>query len=93
MLDWIALLVLEISTLGGIFIVLVMNFKRAALLVADQVTNASVISKDCRNVWVWLLTSLLGIGSQVVTCFDAANHKRVTAMRAGMIVLFKMRHN
>ena len=31
-------------------------------------------------------------GSRVVTCFNAANHKRVTMMMVGRIVLFKMRH-
>jgi hypothetical protein len=53
--------------------------------------NASVISMDCRIV------SLGGLEitqeSHIVTCFNAANHKRMTMMRAGRIVLFKMKHN
>ncbi len=52
MQDWIASLILEVYTLGGIFTDFVIPFKRAALPAADQVTNASVISKDCRIVWV-----------------------------------------
>jgi hypothetical protein len=87
---WSALLLgLEISPLGWLFFFFVMKFKRAALPVANQVTNASVISKDCRIVWVLIFTT----GSQIVTCFNAANHKQVTMMMAGSIVLFKMRYD
>jgi hypothetical protein len=89
MQDWIASLILEIGALDLIFIIIVMNFKRAVLPVADQVINASVISKDCRIVSMGLILTW----SQVVTCFNAANHKRMTMMMAGRIVLFKMRLN
>ena len=75
-----------LEELGGIFIIIVMQFKRAALPVANQVINASVISKDCRIVSMGSIFS----GSQTVTCFNAANHKWMTMMRAGRIVLFKM---
>jgi hypothetical protein len=88
--DWIALLLgLDMLGLGLLFIIVVMKFKRAALPVADQVINASVISKDCRIVSMGLILTW----SQVVTCFNAANHKRMTMMMAGRIVLFKMRLN
>ena len=89
MQGWIALLLgLDIGPLGIIFIIIVRPFKRVVLPVADQVTNASVISMDCRIVLVMSITAK----SQVVTCFNAANHKRMIMM-AGMIVLFKMRFN
>ena len=53
MQDWIASLGSGMETetpLERIFIIDVMKFKRAALPVANQVTDASVISKDCRGV-------------------------------------------
>ena len=88
MQDWIALLLsLDMEALDQVFILIVIPFKRAAFPVADQVINASVISKDCRIVWVLIFTT----GSRVVTCFNAAAHKQ--RMVAGRIVLFKMRHN
>jgi uncharacterized protein (DUF1786 family) len=68
----------------------VTKFKRAALPVADQVTNASVISKDCQIVSLGLIFTA---GSRVVICFNAANHKQAIMMREGRIVFFKMWHN
>ena len=89
MQDWIASLVVETHGLVWTFIELGIPFKRAALAVADQVTNASVISKDCRIVSE-KVTSM----SQIVTCFNAAKHKRMTVMMmAGKIVLLKTMHN
>jgi len=96
MQDWIALLLgLEVNGLGIslIFIIIEIPFKTAALPVADQVTNASVISKDWRIVWVWVMRISIGIGSRVATCLNAANHKQVTMIWEGRIALFKMRHN
>ena len=88
MQDWIALLlVLKVGTLDLIFIVILISFMRAVLPVANQLINASVISKDCRIVSMGLIFTR----SQVVTCFNAVNHKHW--MRVGRIVLFKMRHN
>ena len=91
MLDWIASLVLEVGTLDGFSIVLVIPFKRAVLPVASQVTNASVIFKDCRIASMGFI--ICSTVSRVVTCFNAANHKQITMMIAGRIVLFKMRQN
>jgi hypothetical protein len=90
MQDWNALLLVSgLLGLDIIFIVLAMKFKRAVLPVAGQETNVSVISKDCRIVWVLIISKK----SLVVTCFNAANHKQVMMMMAGRIALFKMRHN
>jgi hypothetical protein len=88
MQGWIVSLVLEIGALDGNFIMLVISFKRAALPVAN---TACVISMDCRIVSMGGLE--ITQESHIVTCFNAANHKRMTMMRAGRIVLFKMKHN
>ena len=86
MQDWIASLVLEIGTLDLIFIGVAKKFKRAALPVVDRVINASVISMDCRIVSLGGLE--ITLESRTVTCFNAANHKRMTMMMAGRFVLF-----
>jgi len=96
MQDWIALLLVSgLMGLDRILLGIVMKFKRAVLPAADQATNAGVISKDCRIVSMGLevhgMEPIPSSLSRVVTCFNAANHKHW--MRAGRIVLFKMRHN
>jgi hypothetical protein len=49
-LDALLIGTLEMYTLEKNLIIIVIPFKTAALLVANQVTNASVISMDCRIV-------------------------------------------